>query len=125
MTPAESRKQTVLVVDDDAILRELLARVLVDEGYAVLTAEDGEQALAIATTLDGQLDLVVTDILLPVMDGLELAARLAYLKPPPPVMFISGFTDDWDVPGPMLAKPFGPAAFIEQVGRMLLSVQHH
>jgi two-component system, cell cycle sensor histidine kinase and response regulator CckA len=125
MTPAESRKQTVLVVDDDAILRELLARVLVDEGYAVLTAEDGEQALAIATTLDGQLDLVVTDILLPVMDGLELAARLAYLKPPPPVMFISGFTDDQDVPGPMLAKPFGPAAFIEQVGRMLLSVQHH
>jgi two-component system, cell cycle sensor histidine kinase and response regulator CckA len=125
MTPAESRKQTVLVVDDDAILRELLARVLVDEGYAVLTAEDGEQALAIATTLDGQLDLVVTDILLPVMDGLELAARLAYLKPPPPLMFISGFTDDWDVPGPMLAKPFGPAAFIEQVGRMLLSVQHH
>jgi CheY-like chemotaxis protein len=125
MTPAESRKQTVLVVDDDAILRELLARVLVDEGYAVLTAEDGEQALAIASTLDGQLGLVVTDILLPVMDGLELAARLAYLEPPPPVMFISGFTDDRDVPGPMLAKPFGPAAFIEQVGRMLPSVQHH
>ena len=125
MTPAESRKQTVLVVDDDAILRELLARVLVDEGYAVLTAEDGEQALAIATTLDGQLGLVVTDILLPVMDGLELAARLAYLKPPPPVMFMSGFTDDRDVPGPMLAKPFGPTAFIEQVGRMLSSVQHH
>ena len=125
MTPPESRKQMVLVVDDDAMLRELLARVLVEEGYDVLTAEDGEQAIAIASTLDGRLGLVVTDILLPAMDGLELAARLAYLKPPPPVMFISGFTDDRDVPGPMLAKPFGPAAFIEQVGRTLLSVQHH
>jgi ActR/RegA family two-component response regulator len=63
--PTESRKQMVLVVDDDAMLRELLARVLVEEGFAVLTAEDGEQALAIASTLDGQLGLVVTDIRMP------------------------------------------------------------
>jgi hypothetical protein len=71
--PTESRKQMVLVVDDDAMLRELLARVLVEEGFAVLTAEDGEQALAIASTLDGRLGLVVTDIRMPGMDGLELA----------------------------------------------------
>jgi CheY-like chemotaxis protein len=125
MTPAESRKQMVLVVDDDAMLRELLARVLVEEGFAVLTAEDGEQALAIASTLDGRLGLVVTDIRMPGMDGLELAGHLACFKPPPPVLFISGFIADRNIPGPVLTKPFGPTAFIEQVGRMLPSVQHH
>jgi DNA-binding response OmpR family regulator len=125
MPPAESRKQTVLVVDDDAMLRAMLARALTEEGFAVLTAEDGEQALAIAGTLDGQLSLVVTDIRMPGMDGLELAGHLAYLKPPPPVLFISGFTEARNVPGPLLAKPFGPTAFLAQVGRMLPSAQHH
>jgi CheY-like chemotaxis protein len=123
--PTESRQQMVLVVDDDAMLRELLARVLVEEGFAVLTAEDGEQALAIASTLDGRLGLVVTDIRMPGMDGLELADHLACFKPPPPVLFISGFSADRNIPGPVLTKPFGPTAFIEQVGRMLPSVQHH
>jgi hypothetical protein len=125
MTPAESRKQTVLVVDDDAMLRELLERVLVDEGFDVLTAKDGEQALAIAGTLDGQLGLVVTDIRMPGMDGLELAGCLARLKSPPAVLFVSGFSADRNIPGPLLTKPFGPTALLEQVGRLLPSVQHH
>jgi two-component system, cell cycle sensor histidine kinase and response regulator CckA len=122
MTSEQSRRQTVLIVEDDAMLRGILAEYLVEEGFAVLTAEDGEQALAIASTLEGQLDLVVTDVLLPVMDGLELADRLAHLEPPPPVLFISGVTAERNVPGPVLAKPFGPSAFLEQVGRVLASV---
>jgi DNA-binding response OmpR family regulator len=125
MNFGQSRKHTVLLVDDDAMLRGILAQALADEGYAVLTAEDGEQALAIASTLDGQLDLVVTDIRLPVMNGLELAARLAYLKAPPPVLFMSGVTADRNTASPLLAKPFGPSAFLEQVARMLPSAQHH
>jgi DNA-binding response OmpR family regulator len=124
MSSVRWRRQTVLIVEDDAMLRGILAEALADEGYAVLTAEDGEQALAIAGTLEGHLGLVITDVLLPVMDGLELAARLACLKPPPPVMFMSGVATELDVPGPMLAKPFGPVAFLEQVGRMLPSIQH-
>jgi DNA-binding response OmpR family regulator len=124
MNFGQSRKHTVLLVDDDAMLRSILAQALADEGYAVLTAEDGEQALAIASTLDGQLGLVVTDIRLPVMNGLELAARLACLKAPPPVLFISGVTADRKMASPLLAKPFGPIAFLEQVSRMLPSAQH-
>ena len=64
------------------MLRSILAQALADEGYPVLTAEDGEQALAIASTLEGQLGLVVTDIRLPVMNGfgptafLEQVARM-------------------------------------------------
>ena len=99
--------------------RSILAEALAQEGFAVLTAEDGEQALAIASTLAGQLDLVVTDVLLPVMDGLELAAQLACLMPPPPVLFISGIATPRDVPAPVLAKPFGPTAFLEQVARLI------
>jgi CheY-like chemotaxis protein len=123
MNFGQSRRQTVLVVEDDAMLRGILAQALADEGYTVLTADDGEPALAICSTL--RLDLVVTDLLLPVMDGLELADRLARLEAPPPVLFISGVISKRNVPGPVLAKPFGPSAFFEQVARMLPSVQHH
>jgi CheY-like chemotaxis protein len=102
-----------------------MARALTDEGFDVLTAGDGEQALAIASTLGGQLALVVTDIRMAGMDGLELASRLACLEFSPPVLFISGFTTERNIPGPLLTKPFGPTAFLEQIGRMLPSVQHH
>jgi CheY-like chemotaxis protein len=74
--------------------------------------------------MDGQLALVVTDILLPEMDGLDLAADLASLKAPPAVLFISGVTPNQDMPGPLLAKPFGPSAFLQQIARMLPSFQH-
>jgi DNA-binding response OmpR family regulator len=124
MTSGQSRNQTVLLVEDDAMLRGILAQALADEGFAVLTAETGEQALAIASRLDGQLSLVVTDVLLPEMDGLDLAAGLASLKAPPAVLFISGMTASQDMPGPLLAKPFGPSAFLKQVARMLPSAQH-
>jgi DNA-binding response OmpR family regulator len=119
----QSRRPTVLIVEDDAILRSILAQALADEGYAVLTADDGEPALAIASTL--RLDLVVTDLLLPLMDGLELADRLAHLEAPPPVLFISGVISKRKVPGPVLTKPFGPSAFLGQVAHMLPGAQHH
>jgi len=105
------------------MLRRILAEALASEGYAVLTAGDGEEALAIASTLVGQLGLVVTDVLLPILDGLELADRLASLNPAPPVLFISGVRSVRALPGPILQKPFGPIAFLEQVGRMFPSVQ--
>ena len=66
MTPKQSRKHTVLLVEDDALLRSILAQALADEGLAVVTAETGEPALAIASTLNNRLGLVVADIVLPV-----------------------------------------------------------
>lgn len=119
-----SHNGTVLLVDDDPMLRRLLSRALTDEGYPVITAENGEQALILASTLLGQLGLVVTDIRMPGMDGLQLARCLGRLAPRPPVLFISGFTAATEVPGPFLAKPFLPSALVEQVGRMLPILQH-
>ena len=108
-----------MLVEDDAILRGILEQALLDEGLHVLTAEDGEHALAIASSMEDQMALVVTDVLLPEMNGLELAAHLASLKAAPPVLFISGVLDGRDAPGPVLPKPFGPAAFLNQIARML------
>jgi CheY-like chemotaxis protein len=117
--PASKPCATVLVVDDDATLRAILARTLADEGYRVITAADGEEALALAHTLNGQLGLVVTDIRMPVMDGLTLAENLARFRVPPPVLFISGFADGHEIPGPYLTKPFLPSALVEAVGQIV------
>jgi DNA-binding response OmpR family regulator len=119
-----SRKQTVLIVEDDAMLRGILAESLAAEGSAVLTADDGEAALAIASTVE-QPGLVVTDLLLPGMDGWDLASQLGSLKPSPPVLFISGVRTVRPIPGPVLLKPFGPGAFLGQVHRILPSFQQH
>ena len=123
MASEQSYRRTVLLVDDDASLRELLARILAAEGYSVVTAENGEEALAIAHTLDGQLGLVVTDVRMPVMDGLQLATHLTRLKSAPPVLFISGYST-LQVTGPLLYKPFNAAALLEHVARLLPRVEH-
>jgi CheY-like chemotaxis protein len=115
---------TVLVVDDDPGLRGVLARALAEAGYRVLTAADGEEALALAGTLIGQLGLVITDVRMPVMDGLTLAVRLAHLPTPPPVLFISGYADRQEIPGPYLTKPFGPATLLEAVGQIVSTPAH-
>ena len=114
-----SRGGIVLLVDDDAVLRELLAQTLADAGYSVVTAGDGDEALALASALQEQLGLVVTDIRMPVMDGLTLAASLAKLRRPPAILFISGFTGPAQLPGPVLDKPFRSTAFLKQVERMM------
>jgi two-component system cell cycle sensor histidine kinase/response regulator CckA len=104
-----SPQSTVLVVDDEMPLRHYMARVMVDEGYRVLTAANGVEALALLGQSDSRVDLVITDVLMPLMTGPELAAQLAAQLLPPPVLFVSGGHGMEDVPGPILQKPFLPA----------------
>jgi two-component system cell cycle sensor histidine kinase/response regulator CckA len=118
--PRVEQGKEVLIVDDDAMLRTLIARCLTDQGYLVLTAGNGREALALVERRRGRLGLVVTDIRMPEMDGLELAAELARLDPFLPVMFISGFP--WGgrrPPGPFLAKPFALDALTALVRQLL------
>lgn len=117
--PAPKPCATVLVVDDDEALRVILARTLADAGYPVLAAADGEEALALAHAVQGQLGLVITDIQMPNMDGLTLAESLARLSLPPPVLFISGFAQGYEIPGPYLRKPFLPSVLVEAVGQIV------
>ena len=112
---------TVLVVDDEAIVRELVARILAADGFRVLTADRGKKALALARALGGRLSLVVTDLQMPTMDGLELARRIAGLTPAPPVLILSAATSvpEGQSPGAFLAKPFATSDLTNVVHRLV------
>jgi CheY-like chemotaxis protein len=129
--PPPPRRGIALVVEDESPVREMVARVLVDEGYEVVQASNGAEALELVDrlALDGSLKLVVTDLAMPVMGGRELARRLAErpAQPAPvPLLFISGYTDDELVRQNLLErgqqflpKPFSPDALAARVRRLV------
>ncbi|MDO8803088.1 MAG: response regulator [Elusimicrobiota bacterium] len=84
---------TVLVVDDDISVRTPVRRALVQNGFTVLEAASAEEALAICKRHKNHINLLLTDMLLPKMDGLELAGRLKAIRPEIKVIFMSGYTD--------------------------------
>ena len=105
--------ETVLVADDEDDVRESLRRSLERYGYRVFTAADCEGALAIAAELGDEIDVVVTDVVMPTMSGFELGRSLAAIAPDLPVVYISGYPDEaiLDAPRPapaFLPKPFSP-----------------
>lgn len=102
------RQVTVLVVDDEELLRHYVARVMEDEGYHVITAGDGVEALALLEQRGALVELVITDVVMPNMTGPELATRLATRPIAPPVVFMSAIGVETDLPGPLLTKPFLP-----------------
>ena len=85
-----TQQPTILLVDDEEFLRRLLARVLGGAGFGVVEAENGAAALRAAVGLDGALKLVVTDIHMPVMNGIEFAREFRPHHPAVPVLFITG-----------------------------------
>lgn len=84
---------TVLVVEDEDGLRGLIRRLLQEEGYAVLEAPNGATALQLLEkAAEHEVSLVLTDLRMPIMDGRQLAAALARLRPSLPIIFMSGYT---------------------------------
>ncbi len=110
----EDGAPTVLLVDDDATVREIVHDVLTDAGYAVIVAAAGPEALALARGYDGPIDLLLTDVIMPGMDGAEVAARFRELRPRSRVLFMSGYAEDVlrsvgnGALSPFLPKPFPP-----------------
>jgi hypothetical protein len=117
--------ETILVVEDEALVRELVVAVLRDQGYEVLEAADG--AAALRRVEEGQVpDLLVTDVVLPVMDGRTLAARIGERLPGLPVLFMSGYGEAvisrhgiLDVGIELLQKPFAPMELVSRVRELL------
>jgi DNA-binding response OmpR family regulator len=115
-------RRVVLVVDDEPDLRHLVARTLPRGQYAVFEAADGWDALSMAYALAPRLDLVITDLSMPVMDGYTLAQHLLHLSAPPAILFITGRDDmpaEGFPAGLMLRKPFHPDALVAFVERLL------
>jgi CheY-like chemotaxis protein len=113
----------VLVVDDEPIIRRFTAQILTAAGYDVLTAVDGQEAQSIASHPDAVLDLVITDVRMPNLDGLELGRALAVLHPDLPVLFMSGYGPPGvtaSIPvSRFIAKPFNPDQLLAEVHRYL------
>lgn len=85
-------KQTILVVEDKEPVRSVLLEILGDLGYEALEASDGEHALEIARTHEGPIHLLLADIVMPGLQGDEVARRLRALRPETRVLFMSGYT---------------------------------
>jgi CheY-like chemotaxis protein len=90
--PASSRPMSVLVVDDDNLVRKFLERALREAGYQTTVASDGPEALDVAAKLE-TLDILVTDVMMPKMTGDELARRIRAATPAVKVLYITGFSD--------------------------------
>jgi CheY-like chemotaxis protein len=85
--------ETILVAEDDPFVRAYVATSLAEQGYFVLQAAEGEQALTAASRHPGTIHLLLTDVVMPVMGGVELAGRLAGLRPGIKVLFMSGYPE--------------------------------
>lgn len=114
--------ETVLVVEDEDIVRELVCEVLEDQGYNVICARDGVEALNMAAEFDGIIHLLVTDVIMPHMNGHELAGKLSSLRPDMKVLYVSGYSDndigDHGVLDPrfeLLQKPFTPQTLARKI----------
>ncbi len=114
---------TILVVEDEAAVRKLAVRVLERAGCTVLAAENGADALRVIEAHDGEIDLVVTDMVMPDMGGRELALHLRRQRPGLPVLFMSGYDEellaDSIADSAFLAKPFTPAALTAAVAEAM------
>ncbi len=124
--PAAVSVSTVLVVEDEPAVRDLVRQALERAGHRVLAAADGLDALTVARAHAGPIDVVVSDVVMPRMSGREMAAELLRARPELRFLFISGYPDDAGDPrdfvgaaGDFLAKPFSPPLLVERVQALL------
>ena len=118
--------ETILLVEDEPAVRRLARRALESHGFHIFEAGSGAEALAICETHGAELDLLLTDVVMPQMSGVELAARLTAVRRGLPVLYMSGYTEDTlgqrGVLSPetaFLNKPFTPASLREAVRAVL------
>ncbi len=123
VAPTEAR---ILVVEDDAAVRHAVCRVLQRRGFDVLESRNGEHALATLAAVPGSVDLVISDIVMPEMSGLELRDRLRLIQPEVPVLLMSGYSQEAitrlgnrESLGPLIEKPFTVDGLLENIRTVL------
>jgi CheY-like chemotaxis protein len=111
----------ILLVDDEIAVRRFIERALVDGGYRVTNANDSSSALAVFAAAKPPIDLVLTDVVMPGMSGLELAKKLGEQRREVPVLFMSGHFEasaedpELDPAGNLLVKPFGADELLRRI----------
>ena len=118
---------TILIVDDEPMVRLVIGRLLEEWNFRVLEADNGRTALQVAQTVKGGLNLVITDLIMPYMDGCEFANAFRQLYPDVPILFMTGKCPSalvgsfFDPAENLLFKPFDPDTFLDVVARVLES----
>jgi PAS domain S-box-containing protein len=125
-SPSVPGSEVILLVEDEPALREMTAMVLRQQGYTVLEARDGSKAIRVAQQHRGPIDLVLTDMVMPLMNGFQLVQHLTAARPEMQVLYMSGYTDSAFVRGgvargevQLLQKPFSPDALTRKVRELL------
>jgi PAS domain S-box-containing protein len=123
--------ETVLLVEDEEVVRKLAYSVLTRNGYRVLQARDGEEALRMACAHSGPIHVLLTDVVMPRMGGRELVEQLKPSRPEVKVIYMSGYTDDAIVyhgilgaGTPFLQKPYSPQALTRKVREVVEGLNH-
>jgi CheY-like chemotaxis protein len=118
--------ETILMVEDDLLVRRVNRRVLTHLGYTVLEAKDGREGLELAEHHEGAIDILFTDIIMPHMNGFELAERVRSRRPGIKVLFTSGYSKHTEAPErfvdeglELIAKPYAPEQLVERIQRLL------
>jgi nitrogen-specific signal transduction histidine kinase/ActR/RegA family two-component response regulator len=119
-------RETVLLVEDEEVVRNLSKEILETYGYSVLVAANGREGLSLGKEFQGPIDLVITDVIMPLMSGPEMAEGLRMSRPDTRVLFMSGFTDEAIVHHGVLdenvfflQKPFSPEALASKTREVL------
>jgi len=115
-------QKVALVVDDDRSVRVYVKAVLKSEGFRTLEAEDGELGLKLVRKIGSDIDLVISDIKMPKLDGIQLANSVRAEFPKIPIILISGYVDVTleNQPGvEFIAKPFLPSTLLNIVSKMV------
>ncbi|MFS8084368.1 MAG: ATP-binding protein, partial [Acidobacteriota bacterium] len=119
-------RETVLIVEDEEMVRNLAHEILIDHGYNVMLASNGVEGLRVSKAFDGSIDLMITDVVMPEMSGRELAENIALLRPETKVLYMSGYTDDAIVRHGVLEesksfiqKPFLPDLLLRKMREVL------
>ncbi len=121
-----SRDKTILLAEDAEIVREMVEEILKNDGYEVFSYPDGQEAFSFFKENASRLDLVVTDIVMPRMNGKELAQQCRRERPDVGVLYMSGYLDsqlntEEDLAGntDFIAKPFRPAELLQKIEELI------
>jgi signal transduction histidine kinase len=124
--PVAAGRETVLLVEDEPMVRALAREVLEQYGYTVISAADGQEGLDICKGFAGRIDLIITDVVMPRLSGRELAESVASVRPDARILYMSGFTDDaivrhgmLDEDFPFIQKPFSPELLASKTRELL------